>query len=112
MDVVWARGAASVREIADALSSETDLAYTTVMTIMSRLAEKGFLERTPFGRAYIYAPRFTRETYGTLRARTQVRGLLEQFGEVAVAQFAEELQDVDPERARRLGELLRRRPAK
>ena len=112
MDIAWARGKASVREMADALSSKPVLAYTTVMTIMSRLAQKGFLERTPSGRAYIYAPRVTRRTYETLRARTQVRGLLEQFGDVAVAEFADELQNVDPERARRLGELLRRRPAR
>ncbi len=110
MDVVWARGSASVREVVDALSGETELAYTTVMTIMSRLAEKGLLDRKPSGRAYVYAPRLSREAYDTFRARTQARGLIAQFGDVAVAQFAEELQNVDPERAKRLGELLRRRP--
>ena len=112
MDVVWRRGSASVREVADALGGDAQLAYTTVMTIMSRLAKKGVLDRKLSGRAYVYAPQLTREAYDTARARTQARGLIEQFGELAVAQFAEELQDVDPARARRLGELLRRRTDK
>jgi predicted transcriptional regulator len=110
MEVIWARGKASVREVADALGRETELAYTTVMTVMSRLAEKRLLTRSTAGRAYIYTPGVSRETYETLRARAEVHGLLEQFGEIAVAQFAEELQNVDPERARRLGEMLRRGP--
>jgi predicted transcriptional regulator len=110
MDVIWARGKASVRDVADALGRDTELAYTTVMTVMSRLAEKRLLARSAAGRAYIYTPDVTREAYETLRARTEVHGLLEQFGEIAVAQFAEELQNVDPERAERLGEMLRRRP--
>lgn len=110
MDVVWTRGSASVREVASALGGQAELAYTTVMTIMSRLAEKGLLDRKPSGRAYLYTPRLSREAYDTVHARTGARGLIEQFGDVAVAQFAEELQNVDPERAKRLGELLRRRP--
>lgn len=108
MDVIWRRRTASVRDVANALDSH-DLAYTTVMTIMSRLTEKGLLNREPSGRAYIYAPRLTREAYEAGRARIQARGLIDEFGDIAVAQFAAELQDVDPERARRLGELLRRR---
>ncbi len=109
MDVLWQRGSASVRDVADALGGDAQLAYTTVMTIMSRLAKKGVLDRKASGRAYVYAPLLTREAYDTARARTQARDLIGQFGDLAVAQFAEELQDVDPGRARRLGELLRKR---
>lgn len=112
MDVLWLRGSASVRDVADALDSESDLAYTTVMTVMSRLAEKRLLKRKPAGRAYLYRPTMSREAYEQELARSRVRGLIADFGEVAVAQFAAELQDVDPERARLLGELLRRRQAK
>ena len=38
MDILWARGQATVREVLDELSSTRSLAYTTVLTIMSRLA--------------------------------------------------------------------------
>lgn len=44
----------SVRQVKDAL--DTDLAYTTVMTLLSRLHAKGFLERRLDGRAWTYRP--------------------------------------------------------
>lgn len=109
MDIVWRRQRASVRDVAGALSSEGEIAYTTVMTIMFRLVKKGFLEREASGRAYVYAPLLTHEAYQAVRARTQARRFFEQFGDVAVEQFAAELEQVDPRRARRLGELLRKR---
>ena len=54
MRVVWNRGEARVQEVVDALEPERPLAYTTVMTVMSRLAEKGLLTRRRDGRAYVY----------------------------------------------------------
>jgi predicted transcriptional regulator len=40
-----------------------DLAYTTVMTVMNRLYEKGLLRRRRVGRAWAYKPSSTREAY-------------------------------------------------
>jgi predicted transcriptional regulator len=63
MDVLWDRGApASVREVAEALSGR-DLAYTTVMTVLDRLAGKGMVERERAGRAWSYRPAAAREAY-------------------------------------------------
>ncbi len=107
MDAVWRLGTASVRDVADAIADKSELAYTTVMTIMSRLTEKRLLERRMSGRAYVYRPRLSREDYAEKLARSRVRGLISDFGAVAVAQFAEELR-TDPERAKMLDELLRR----
>ena len=60
MDVVWARGRATVQEVRDGLSRP--LAYTTVMTTLSLLERhKGVLERAKRGRAYVYTPLVTRE---------------------------------------------------
>ncbi len=64
MDVVWARpGPVSVREVLDVLTPQRQLAYTTVMTIMDRLARKGVLARERDGRAYRYTPVASREAY-------------------------------------------------
>ncbi|MEX2227878.1 MAG: BlaI/MecI/CopY family transcriptional regulator [Dehalococcoidia bacterium] len=112
MAVVWDRGDVTVRNVADVLESDTQSAYTTVMTVMSRLVDKGMLARKARGRAYLYWARVGRQVYEDQLSRSRVRGLLEKFGDVAVVQFAAELQDVDPERARLLGELLRRRQSK
>ena len=54
MDVVWDRGAATVRDVHDALSRRRKVAYTTVMTLMNILATKGHLARRRDERAYVY----------------------------------------------------------
>lgn len=58
----WQRPA-TVREVVRALSSQRDLAHTTVMTVMDRLARKGLLARDRDGRAWRYYPAATREAY-------------------------------------------------
>ncbi|MFY1634178.1 BlaI/MecI/CopY family transcriptional regulator [Solwaraspora sp. WMMB335] len=66
MDVLWDRdpaaGAVTVRDVADALQ-ERDLAYTTVMTVLDRLAGKGMVSRERSGRAWRYQPAASREAY-------------------------------------------------
>ncbi len=56
MEVVWARGAATVREVHEAVNRQRPLAYTTIMTVMTRLAEKGILRRELVEGAYVYRP--------------------------------------------------------
>jgi len=67
MDVLWDRspsaaGGLTVREVADVLA-ERELAYTTVMTVLDRLAGKGMVEREREGRAWNYRPAASREAY-------------------------------------------------
>jgi predicted transcriptional regulator len=63
MDVLWDRDApATVREVADSLQSR-ELAYTTIMTVLDRLAGKGMVERERAGRAWSYRPAAPREAY-------------------------------------------------
>jgi predicted transcriptional regulator len=59
MNLLWNEGPATVREIHSVLGSEGGIAYTTVMTTMSRLAEKGILSREKEGLDYRYTPRYT-----------------------------------------------------
>ena len=54
MNTLWPIGEGTVREIRDLLAARRPRAYTTIMTIMDRLARKGVVERRKFGRAYIY----------------------------------------------------------
>ncbi|CAN5196635.1 hypothetical protein BH18CHL2_BH18CHL2_09130 [soil metagenome] len=95
MDRIWSRGLATVREIVDDLGRKRALAYTTVMTIMSRLHEKGLLVRERDGKGYVYRPAFSREEHRARLSRDLVRGLVDEFGDVALAQFAAELETVD-----------------
>lgn len=54
MRLVWEKGEVQVEEIHQALLKDREIAYTTVMTVMSRLAAKGLLYRWKQGRAYLY----------------------------------------------------------
>lgn len=57
MDILWGRSEPlSVRDVHELLSIERDLAYTTVMTVLDRLAKKGLVLRNLDGRAWLYRP--------------------------------------------------------
>jgi predicted transcriptional regulator len=103
MGVLWRAGRPlPVREVTAALNAERTaaLAYTTVMTVMSRLAGKGILARSRAGRRFVYAP------VAADAAEIAVRGVLEEFGDAALARFVQRA-ELDPalrERLRRLRE--------
>jgi len=61
MNTLWPLGEATVREIRDRLAPRRARAYTTIMTIMDRLAHKGVVERRKSGRAWVYRPRLSAE---------------------------------------------------
>jgi predicted transcriptional regulator len=70
MEVLWARedagtGPATARDVSRALAGDRDLAHTTVMTVLDRLAKKDFLQRERDGRAWRYRPVASRERYVT-----------------------------------------------
>ena len=105
MGILWERSPATVGQVREALAEERELAYTTVMTVMSRLAGKGLLSRKKEGRAYVYWPDKSRGELEASLAGKVVRALLEDFGEVAVSQFIHELEQVDRRTLAQLGEL-------
>ena len=45
MEVLWNRGESSVKEILDAISSDRDISYSTVITVTNRMAKKGLLKK-------------------------------------------------------------------
>jgi predicted transcriptional regulator len=65
MEVLWQRQRpTTARDVARALAAR-DLAYTTVLTVLDRLAKKGFAQRERVGRAWSYTPAAPREAYIT-----------------------------------------------
>lgn len=110
MEHLWDRpGASTVREVMEGLNltARPPRAYTTYMTVMRRLGDKGLLRRTRRGRQDSYLPALTREEYRQRRAGAEVRQLVDEFGDVALAHFARSLSDLDPDRLRALEELAR-----
>ena len=98
----WALGRpVSVRDVLERVNDGRmpPLAYTTVMTVMNRLADKDVLRRERQGRGYIYEPTATDP------AGIAVRSVIRQFGDAAMAHFVEEAK-ADPDVLRRLEGLL------
>ncbi len=95
MERLWKRRQATVRDVVGDLSRTRSLAYTTVMTIMTRLHAKGLLTRDRDGKTYVYRPSFSRDEHRAKLSRDLVRGLVNEFGDVALAQFTAELDSVD-----------------
>jgi predicted transcriptional regulator len=56
MEVLWQRGAATVGEVVDALPRRKAVAYSTVLTTLRILEQKGYVRHTKEGRAFIYHP--------------------------------------------------------
>lgn len=75
MEVLWARGSATVAQVAEALAGKDGTAYTTILTLMRILWAKGYLARRKDGRADVYRPRVNRNT----AARNAVGQLLAKF---------------------------------
>ena len=108
MDRLWRRRSATVRDIVEDLGRSRELAYTTVMTIMVRLHDKGLLERVRDGKTYVYRPAFTREQHRARLSRDLARGLVAEFGDAALAAFTAELDTVDASHRATLRKLAQR----
>lgn len=61
MKIVWSLERATVRDVYEALRERREIAYTTVMTMMRILEEKGYLTKTQVERAYEYRPTRSRQ---------------------------------------------------
>lgn len=102
MKIIWKSGGPiTVRELLYKLNKarKPELAYTTAMTVMSRLVDKGALTRRREGRGYVY------EAAVDDTAGIAVRQVVREFGDEAVAHFIEEAR-ADPKALRRLRRLL------
>ena len=74
MAVVWRLGDATVEQVRSNLPSRYRSAYTTVQTVLNRLAERGLLKRTRQGNAIVYSPRLTEAEYVSRSIETTLAG--------------------------------------
>ena len=77
MDVLWNRGASTVGEVAEALPRKRSLAYSSVLTTLRILEQKGYVRHEQRGRAYVYHPLVGRGD----AQRSAVRHLVSRFFE-------------------------------
>jgi predicted transcriptional regulator len=102
MRILWKAGRPmTVRALLERINKarEPQLAYTTVMTVMARLVDKGVLARRREGRGYVYEPEVSDQ------AELAVRNVMREFGDSALAHFVDEAR-ADPKILARLQRLL------
>jgi predicted transcriptional regulator len=101
MEEVWSQGEATVRSVMEALNAaanQPERAYTTVLTILQRLDAKELVSRSRRGKTDVYRAALPRDEYLGARADAEVSELLEEYGELALVQFARRMAALDPER--------------
>ncbi|MHC4464362.1 MAG: BlaI/MecI/CopY family transcriptional regulator [Planctomycetota bacterium] len=93
LQVIWENGPCTVREVMTILNKRRPRAYTSVMSLMNVMAEKGLLTQKPKGRAFVYGAKVTRK-----RARSRmIKDLLNRvFDGSASALVAHLLQQAEP----------------
>lgn len=109
MDVVWASPESlSVRTVGERLRQKGQrYAYTTVMTTLTRLFQKGIVTRRLSGRGFLYTASETRADFFRSMGKNVMHSLTHEFGEAALAHFVEVFSEVDPAKLKKWKSLLR-----
>lgn len=109
MNVVWGKKLQSfaVSDVLAVLEKQREIAYTTVMTTVVRLHEKGLLVREKDGRRYLYSPKVGREEFLQATARTVLEGAVD--APQAMAMLAEKVSEASAAELDNLEALIRQR---
>lgn len=105
MAVLWNRGPSTVAEVQEDL--EDDLAYNTVLTMLRILEDKGYVSRSPEGRAHRYAAEVLREEAGESALERVTERLFGGSPESLLLRLVGS--ELDPDELRRMRDLLDRR---
>ncbi len=106
MEAAWSRGGEfTVRDIYSTLLKKRNIAYTTVMTVMGRLTDKGLLLRRKEGVAHYFKPTYSLKEFTNNIVAKVVDSLMEDFGDVTLAQFVNNLKE-DESKVNELERLL------
>jgi predicted transcriptional regulator len=106
MNVLWDRKSATVSEVVEALPRRLALAYSTVLTTLRILEQKGYIQHSKEGRAFVYFPIVDR---GEAR-RSALNHLLSRFFEDSPHLLVLNILDhdkIDGEELKRLKKLIR-----
>jgi BlaI family transcriptional regulator, penicillinase repressor len=103
LNLLWSEGALTVRQVMERLNRKRQRAYTSVMSLLNVMADKGMLARKADGRAFLYSATLLREqTLGEMVADLLGRA----FGGSAAALVTHVLEQASPDE-HELGEIRR-----
>jgi len=108
LKILWRDGPATVRTVREVLADQRDLAYTSVMTIMNIMKDKGYLKRAKQDGSYVYQPRISEQ----MTSRRMLGDLVDRvFDGSAMMVMLDllETSDIDTEELKQLRTLIGRK---
>ncbi len=111
MDVVWDEREVTVRDVHRALNESRPIAYTTVMTTLGRLTDKGLLRRVEDQPAHRYSALVSRDEYASSTVKSVVDWLVHHFPDPAVAYFVDKVGNEDEDVIAKLRDAIDQRRA-
>ena len=108
LKVIWEQGPQRVREVRQGLRPTRKLAYTTVMTMMNIMVDKGYLSRQKQGPSYVYQPEVSRKTTVRRILRDMVNRVFDGSAAAVMVNLLESA-DLDEAETRKLRQLLKRK---
>lgn len=109
MEIIWQLKSASVRDVLNKIKGKKKPAYTTIMTVMARLYDKGILRRKAKNDAYIYQAVQDKQSFFVATSKKIINSLISEFGEdVAVAGFIDAVEKTNLKKSRELRKKLKK----
>jgi predicted transcriptional regulator len=106
MEVVWDLEEVTVRDVHNRLQANRAIAYTTVMTTLGRLSDKGLVKRVEEQPAHRYLPLVSREQYARSTVKSVVDWLIGHFPDPAVSYFVDRVEKEDERVMDRLKQMI------
>lgn len=110
MDIIWASGTTTIRDVQTVLNQEEPISFNAVMTVMNRLLEKGLLRKNSQGsgrgRTTFFQPVQSKEQFLSDQTKEVTHGLIREFGDLVVGHMIDALDEADPEMIAKLQEKL------
>ena len=93
METLWVQSQQTVNEVEERLRNIREIAHTTVLTTLDRMYRKGYLTREKQAKAFVYAPRYTRDEFERMLAQEVLGALIGHFTEPALSTFVDLVSD-------------------
>ena len=109
MSIIWNIYPCSIKEVKSSLDKNKKLAYTTVATVIQRLEKKGLLKRIPCGcpaNCTKYEPQISKKEYTAFVAQSFIEIFQKNFGDLAIASFADSISSLKKEKRKYFLKLL------
>lgn len=92
MNILWeSENSLKPAEVLQQLGNH--IAYTTVLTVLTRMYDKQLLKRKRAGKAYVYSPSETKQNFAHQRLHSLFHRVLDNYGELAISQFVDTLKN-------------------